>query len=52
VNKVLHDPDVTAKLGQQGLEVQTMTRAQFTSLVTHDIASWAKTIKKLGLRGE
>jgi tripartite-type tricarboxylate transporter receptor subunit TctC len=52
VNKVLQDPEVVAKLGQQGLEVQTMTREEFTDLVMRDIGLWGKTIKALGLRGE
>jgi tripartite-type tricarboxylate transporter receptor subunit TctC len=52
VNKVLAIPDIVAKLGEQGLEVRAMSRAQFAGIVSHDIAAWSRTIKKLGLRGE
>lgn len=50
INKVLSDPEIIAKLGQQGLEVQVMTREQFGELVKSDIAKWGKTIKTLGLK--
>jgi tripartite-type tricarboxylate transporter receptor subunit TctC len=50
INKVLSDPEIVAKLGQQGLEVQTMTREQFGDLVNSDIVKWGKTIKTLGLK--
>ncbi len=52
VNKVIAEPDVVAKLGQQGLEVHPMSREQFAGIVSADIVKWAQTIKKLGLRGE
>ena len=52
VNLALADPDIVGKLGQQGLEVQAMTREQFADIVTRDIAAWGKTIKTLGIRGE
>ena len=50
VNKVLSDPEVVSKLGQQGLEVRAMTREQFGEIVTSDIEKWSKTIKKLGIK--
>jgi tripartite-type tricarboxylate transporter receptor subunit TctC len=50
VNKVLIDPEVVSKLGQQGLEVRAMTREQFGEIVTSDIEKWSKTIKKLGIK--
>lgn len=52
INKVLADPDVVKTLGQQGLEVQTMSREQFAGIVTADIAQWGKTIRALGVKGE
>lgn len=51
INKVLSDPEVVSKLGQQGLEVQTMSRYQFGSIVTSDIIKWEKIIKKLDIKG-
>jgi tripartite-type tricarboxylate transporter receptor subunit TctC len=45
INKVLSDPEIMNKLGQQGLEIQTMSRGQFSSIVTSDIAKWQKIIK-------
>ncbi|HSI57758.1 MAG TPA: tripartite tricarboxylate transporter substrate binding protein [Ideonella sp.] len=52
VNKVLADPEVANKLGQQGLEVKALSRAQFGEMVTVDIAQWGKTIRALGIKGE
>lgn len=52
VNKVLADPEVVAKLGRQGLEVHSMTRAQFSEVVVGDIAKWGKIIKSLSIKVE
>lgn len=52
INKVLSDPEVVKTLGQQGLEVQTMSREQFAGIVTADIAQWSKTIRTLGIKGD
>jgi tripartite-type tricarboxylate transporter receptor subunit TctC len=52
VNKVLADPEVVAKLGQQGLEVHSMTRVQFEKVVDGDIAKWGKIIKSLSIKVE
>jgi tripartite-type tricarboxylate transporter receptor subunit TctC len=49
-NKVLSEPDVVAKLSQQGLEVRALTQPQFADLVARDILLWSKTIRGLGLR--
>ncbi|MDB5744739.1 MAG: hypothetical protein JWR68_3054 [Polaromonas sp.] len=50
INKVLSDPEIISKLGQQGLEVQTMSREQFGQIVTSDTAKWGKIIKKLDIK--
>lgn len=52
VNKVLADPEVAHKLGQQGLEVKALSREQFGEMVTADIAQWGKTIRNLGIKGQ
>jgi tripartite-type tricarboxylate transporter receptor subunit TctC len=52
VNKVLAEPDVATKLGQQGLEVRTLTRQEFTDMVHGDVAKWAKIIGTLGIKGK
>jgi len=52
VNKVLADPDVAGKLGQQGLEVRTLTRQQFADIVHGDVAKWSKIIGTLGIKGK
>lgn len=52
VNKVLADPEIANKLGQQGLEVKGLSREQFAEMVTADIAQWGKTIRTLGIKGE
>jgi len=50
INKVLSDPDIAGKLGQQGLEVQVLSRAQFTDIVRADITKWTGLIKNLGIK--
>jgi len=50
VNKVLSDPEIATKLGQQGLEVQVLSRAQFTDIVRADITKWTALIAKLGIK--
>ena len=51
INKVLTDPEIVSKLGQQGLEVQALSREQFGQIVTSDIAKWGRIIKKLDIKG-
>ena len=48
-NQALVDPQLVAKLRQQGVEVQAMTRQQFADIVARDIVSWGKTIRTLGI---
>jgi tripartite-type tricarboxylate transporter receptor subunit TctC len=52
INKVLREPEVAGKLGQQGLEVHAITRQAFTDMVHGDIAKWAKIIGTLGIKGK
>jgi tripartite-type tricarboxylate transporter receptor subunit TctC len=52
VNRVLSDPEIVSKLGQQGLEVHAMTRQQFGEVLNHDIAKWGKIIKTLGIKAD
>ncbi|MFL6716776.1 MAG: Bug family tripartite tricarboxylate transporter substrate binding protein [Burkholderiaceae bacterium] len=52
INKVLADPEVVAKLAQQGLEVHAMTRAEFDDVVVRDISKWGKIIKSLSITVE
>lgn len=51
INNALLDPEIASKLGQQGLEVEAMSRQQFADIVVRDTAAWGKTIRALGLRG-
>ncbi len=51
INKVLTNPEIVSKLGQQGLEVQAMPREQFGQIVTSDIVKWGRIIKKLDIKG-
>ena len=50
INEILADPEISRKLGQQGLEVQRLTRQQFTDIVHGDVSKWAKIIKTLGIK--
>lgn len=51
INKVLSEPEIISKLGQQGLEVQAMSREQFGQIVISDTAKWGGIIKKLDIKG-
>lgn len=51
INKALQDPDIANKLALQGLEVEAMTRQQFSDIVVRDTAVWGKTIQALGIKG-
>ena len=51
-NKVLADPEVRSKLGNEGLEVQPLTREQFVEIVHSDLSKWAQVIKNLGIKGQ
>ncbi|MFJ1251893.1 Bug family tripartite tricarboxylate transporter substrate binding protein [Cupriavidus sp. CuC1] len=50
VGKVLHDPEVVARLSGEGIEVEAMPRERFASIVEADMARWGKTIKQLGIK--
>lgn len=52
IEKVLKDPEVVSKFGQQGLEVKVMSGDQFSDIVNKDIVKWGKIIKTLGLKVE
>lgn len=52
VAKALADGELRTKLAQQGLETQTLTRAQFAALVRDDVERWGKIIRASGVRGE
>ena len=52
MNKVLADPEIASRLGQQGLEVHAMTRNEFATVVGNDIAKWGKIIKTLGIKAD
>src|SRR4029077_72648 len=44
INEVLADPDVSRRLGEQGLEVKRLTRQQFADIVRGDVSKWANII--------
>ncbi|HEY4374107.1 MAG TPA: tripartite tricarboxylate transporter substrate binding protein [Burkholderiales bacterium] len=50
INKILSNPAVASKLGQQGIEVQPESRQQFAQTVDADIVKWGKIIKGLDLK--
>lgn len=50
VNVALEEPSLRDKLVAQGLEVGTLSRAEFTRIVQTDTAKWAKLIKQLGIK--
>lgn len=52
INRILADPEVITKLGQQGLEVHSMPREKFGEVVVDDISRWGKIIKSLSIKVE
>jgi tripartite-type tricarboxylate transporter receptor subunit TctC len=49
--KVLGDPEVEAKLREQGLEVHRATRAEFSDQVQSDSRKWGEILRTLGIKG-
>ncbi len=48
--KALQLPEVRQTLAQQGAEVGANTPGQFSDLIRHDIARWAKVVKAAGVK--
>lgn len=46
INKVLKDPDLRKKLGDQGADVAGSTPEQFATLIRDDMARWGKIVKE------
>jgi len=50
--RILNAPDVKAKLGAQGIEIETSTPADFARFIQEDNARWGKVIREAGIRAE
>ena len=50
--KTVRMPDVTEAMSRQGLDVETDTPAQFSSLIKEESKTWAALIAKLGIKAE
>jgi tripartite-type tricarboxylate transporter receptor subunit TctC len=50
--RVLADPEIAKRLGQQGLEVKVMSRQEFADIVHADVVKWGEIIKSLGIKGK
>lgn len=50
INKVLKDPELRKKLGDQGADVAGSTPEQFATLIRDDIARWGKIVKESNAR--
>lgn len=50
VEQALQDKEVVAKLAQEGIEVQTMSRERFAGIVDADMVRWSQTIAQLGIK--
>ena len=48
----LKQPDVTAKLNEQGFEAVGSTPEWFAQYTKTEIAKWSKVIKGAGIKGE
>lgn len=46
INKVLKDPELRKKLGDQGADVAGSTPEQFATLIRDDMARWGKIVKE------
>jgi len=52
VTKVVNSPELKAKLGSQGIMIETNTPAEFASYIREDHARWGKVIREAGIKGE
>jgi tripartite-type tricarboxylate transporter receptor subunit TctC len=50
INKVLKDPELQKKLGDQGADVAGSTPEQFAKLIRDDMARWGKIVKESGAK--
>ena len=50
INKVIEQPEISARLAAQGLETRPMTRMEFAAVVRADLEKWAGIIGKLGIK--
>lgn len=50
INKVLKDPELRKKLGDQGADVAGSTPEQFATLIRDDIVRWGKIVKESNAR--
>lgn len=50
IHKVLADPEVSAKLVAQGIELEQVSVEEFTSRYHSDIKEWTTTINELGIK--
>ena len=49
--KVLKQPDITAKLGEQGYETVASTPEWFAQYIKSEVVKWTRVIKAAGLKG-
>ena len=52
VVRILNAPELKARLGAQGIELETSSPAQFARFVREDNARWGRIIKEAGIKGD
>ena len=52
INRAIAAPDIREKFMLQGLEPRTSTPAEFTSLISNEIAKWSKVVRDAGIKAE
>jgi len=52
VSRVLHAPELSARLAAQGILIETSSPAQFAHTVREDYARWGKILREAEIRGE
>ena len=52
VVKIVNAPELKAKLGAQGIMIETNSPAEFARAIREDNARWGKVIKDAGIKGE
>ena len=50
VARILLEPDTKKMLLGQGLDVAATSQEEFAKLYVHEIATWAKVVKTIGLQ--
>ena len=52
LNRIMHEPEMVARLESQGAEVVTGTPAEFQAYIRGEIARWSRITREAGIQAE